>query len=195
MTLESNLHPSPEEYLEIDCASEAKHEYVNGEIIKVAGGSPRHSQIGANTCIAIGKRLRGNNFRVFDSSLRVCLDCTTSVYVYPDLTVVEGAVKCLEGRDETLVNPKVVVEILSPVSMNFDLGSKARWYIRVPTLTDLVLIDQDGIGVEHWVRQSNDRWDVLLLKNVDDVLKMDSLKCEVPVGEIYSGVDMPATLR
>src|SRR5579862_6968473 len=105
---------TPEEYLEIDNASESKHEYVFGEIVKIPGGSPRHSLITANTCIAVGKRLSGGNCRVFDSSVRVCLDRETLFYVYPDLTVIEGAIECLENGDETLVNPKIVVEVLSP---------------------------------------------------------------------------------
>ena len=182
---------TPEEYLEIDHASESKHEYVFGEIVKIPGASPRHSLITANTCIALGKRLSGSNCRVFDSSLRVCLDRETLFYVYPDLTVVEGAIECLEHRDETLSNPKIVVEVLSPSSLNFDLGSKARMYTRVPTLSDLLIIDQDKVGVEHWVRWKGDHWDVALLKDLGDTLKIESVNCVIPVAEFYSGVDWP----
>jgi Uma2 family endonuclease len=179
---------NPDDYFEIDNASEAKHELVFGNLRKLPGGSPHHSQITANTCIAIGKRLAGGNCRVFDSSLRVCLDRETGIYVYPDLTVVEGEIECLEKRDETLVNPKLVVEVLSPASFDFDLGSKARLYTKVPTLTDLLLIDQDKMGVEHWVRCINGHWDVMVLKDAKDVLKLESLNCEVPLAEIYAGV-------
>ena len=186
---------TPEEYLEIDRASESKHEYIFGEIVKVRGGSPQHSLITANTCIALGKRLSGANCRLFDSSLRVCLDRETLFYVYPDLTVVEGAIECLENRDETLANPKIVVEVLSPASLNFDLGSKARMYMRVPTLSDLLIINQDKIGVEHWVRWANDHWDVVLLDDLDDTLKIESVKCEVRVGEIYAGVEFPGAQK
>ena len=184
-------HVTSEEYLEIDTASESKHEYVFGEIVKVRGGSLQHSLITANACIALGKRLAGGNCRVFASSLRVCLDRETSFYVYPDLTVVEGAAECLESRDETLTNPKIVVEVLSPASLNFDLGSKARMYTRVPTVSDLLIIDQDRVGVEHWVRWAGGHWDVVLLKDLNDTLKIESIKCDVPLGELYSGITWP----
>ncbi len=191
MPQQPDSHVTPEEYLEIDGVSESKHEYAFGEMIKVPGGSPRHSLITANSCIALGRRLAGGNCRVFDSSLRVCLDRETSFYVYPDLTVVEGEAKYLEMRDETLTNPKMVVEVLSPDSLDFDLGSKARMYTRVPTLNDLLIIDQDKIGVEHWVRWINNHWDVVLLEDANDMLKLESIGCEIPLGEIYSGVDWP----
>jgi Uma2 family endonuclease len=182
-------HVTPEEYLEIDRNSEAKHEYMFGEITMVPGGSPEHSLIVANTCIALGKRLFGGNCRIFDSSLRVCLDRETWFYVYPDLTVVEGAIEYLEERDETVTNPKIVVEVLAPVSRNVELGGRARMYSRVPSLTDLLLIEQDRIGVEHWVREAGDHWDVVLWKDRAAVIRIESLKCEIPVAEIYAGVD------
>jgi Uma2 family endonuclease len=183
------LEITPADYFDIDQASEVRHELVFGRIVKVPGSSPRHSHITANVCIALGKRLAGSNCRVYDSSLRVCLDRETGIYVYPDLTVVEGTVECLENRDETLANPKLVVEVLSPASLDFDLGSKARLYTKVSSLTDLLIIDQDRIGVEHWVRSVDGHWDVVLLKDANDVLKLESLKCEVPVAEIYSSIE------
>jgi Uma2 family endonuclease len=107
-----------------------------GEVVRVSGKSPAHSLIAANTCIALGKRLQGGPCRVFDSSLRVCLDPATLFYVYPDLTVIEGEIRCLEDADETVVNPKVVIEVLSPSSRNLELGGKARMYTRVGSLTN-----------------------------------------------------------
>jgi len=104
----------------------------------------------ANSCTALGRRLAGSGKRVFDASLRVCLDVETSIYVYPDLTVVEGAVQTLEDADETVTNPKVVFEVLSPATRGMELGDKARMYVRVASLTDLVIIDQDRVLVEHW---------------------------------------------
>src|SRR5579863_7310125 len=137
--VQPDSHMTREEYLEIDRNSEAKHENMFGEMMRVPGGSPQHSLITANTCIALGRRLSGGRCRVFDSSLRVCLDREMSFYVYPDLTVVEGAIECLEQRDETVTNPKIVVEVLSPASRNVELGGKARMYTRVPSLTDLLM--------------------------------------------------------
>ena len=183
-------HVTPEEYLELERASEARHEYMFGQMVRVPGGTPRHSLIVANTCIALGKRLSGGGCRIFDSSLRVCLDVEMSFYVYPDLTVVEGAVECLEQRDETVTNPKVVIEVLSPATRDVELGSKARMYIGVPSLKDLLMIDQNRIGIEHWVRQSADHWSMTRWTKREAVIRMESIDCDVPVAEIYAGVNL-----
>jgi Uma2 family endonuclease len=180
-------HVSPEEYLEIDQHSEVKHEYMFGEMVRVPGGSPRHSLITANTCIALGRRVNSSRFRIFDSSLRVCLNRDASFYVYPDLTVVEGAIECL---DETVTNPKVVIEVFSPATRDVGLGGKARMYLGVPSLTDLLMIDQDRVAVEHWVRESTDRWDVTMWKARDAVIPLESLGFTIPVDEVYAGVQL-----
>jgi Uma2 family endonuclease len=179
-------HVPPDEYLEIDRNSETRHEYMFGEMVQVPGGSPSHSLIAANICIALGKRLQGSRCRVFGSSLRVCLDPASSFYVYPDLTIIEGDVQCLEYADETVTNPKVVVEVLSPRSRNIELGGKARMYLRVASLTELLMIDQDRIAVEHWVRCEGE-WKMTVLEDRGAVLKMESVGCEVPLAEIYAG--------
>jgi Uma2 family endonuclease len=179
---------SPNEYLELERTSESRHEYMFGQVSRVSGKSPQHSLITANVCIALGKRLQGGPCRVFDSSLRVCLDPATAFYVYPDVTVVEGPIRCLEDADETLVNPKVVVEVLSPSSKNLELGGKARMYTRVGSLMELVMVDQDRVAVEHWVRGDGD-WKVTTLEAPSAVLKLESIGCEVPVSEIYSGIE------
>lgn len=178
------------EYLELDRNSEAKNELRGGRIVTVPGGSPRHSLIAANTCIAAGRRL-SDGFRVFDSSLRVCLDRDLSYYVYPDLTIVQSPAEYLEDHNETLVNPKVVVEVLSSATLDSDLGSKARMYTRVPSVHDLLMIDQDRVAVEHWVRWARNRWDVVVLEDRDAVVKLESLGCEIPVAEIYAGLEEP----
>jgi Uma2 family endonuclease len=175
----------------MDRASPAKHEYMFGEMIRVPGGSPRHSLLCANACVALGKRLSGSRCRVFDSSLRACLEEDTAFYVYPDVTVVEGQIECLEYLDETVINPKLVVEVVSPASRDLELGGKARMYIRVPSLTDLLMIDQGRVAIEHWVRRKADRWDMTTVKDRNAVLKIESINCAIPVGELYAGVELP----
>jgi len=179
----------PDEYFELERSSEARHEYMLGEAMQVPGGSPNHSLIVANGCIALGRRLAGTAMRVFDASLRVCLDMGTSIYVYPDLTVVEGPVQTLEYADETVTNPKVVLEVLSPLTRGTELGEKARLYVRVESLTDLVMIDQDRVLVEHWVRQDADHWNVSVVRDGSGVVRLTSIGCEIPVVELYAGVE------
>jgi Uma2 family endonuclease len=179
----------PRDYLELERRSEARHEYMLGQAMQVPGGSPNHSLIVANSCTALGRRLAGSGKRVFDASLRVCLDVETSIYVYPDLTVVEGAVQTLEDADETVTNPKVVFEVLSPATRGIELGEKARMYVRVASLTDLVIIDQDRVLVEHWERREANHWDVSAVRDRSGVVRLASIGCEIPVPELYAGVE------
>jgi Uma2 family endonuclease len=100
-------------------------------------------------------------------------------------------VRCLEDADETVINPKIVVEVLSPASRNIELGSKARMYLRVASLAELMLIDQDRVSVEHWVRRS-EGWSVTAIEDRAAVVKIDSIGCEVPISEIYAGLELTA---
>jgi len=88
-----------------------------------------------------------------------------------------------------VTNPQIVVEVLPPDSPEVELGSKARTYTRVPSLTDLLMIDQKGIGVEHWVRRAGGHWDVALVADREGVIKLEALGCEIPVAEIYGMCD------
>jgi Uma2 family endonuclease len=183
-----------EEYLEFDRKSEFKNEYVFGEIVAMTGGTPWHSLIVMNTAFTLNKKLFGSTCHVFDSSLRVCLDRET-LYSYPDITVVCGALEYTDDRRETVLNPKLVVEVLSPSTRNYDLGDKARMYSRIPSLAELLLIEQRACRIEHWRRQPNGHWDVELIEDPGATVNLESLGCEVPVAEVYSGVEFEVNLR
>jgi Uma2 family endonuclease len=177
-----------EEYLEYDRKSEFKNEYVFGEIVAMTGGTPWHSLITMNTGATLHKKLFGGTCRVFDSSLRVCLDRET-LYSYPDVTVVCGALEYTDDRRDTVLNPKLVIEVLSPSTRNYDLGDKARMYSRIPSLAELVLIEQSECRIEHWRRQPNGHWDIEVVEDRNATLVIDSVGCEVPVAEVYSGIE------
>ena len=177
-----------EEYLEFDRKSEFKNEYIFGEIVAMAGGTPWHSLIATNTIFLLNKTLFGGECRVFDSSLRVCLD-RESLYSYPDVSVVCGPIEYTDERRDTVANPKLVVEVLSPSTRNYDLGDKSRMYARIPSLAELLLIEQSKCRIEHWRRQPNGHWDIEVVEDRGAVLRIDSARCELPVADVYSGVD------
>ena len=91
--------------------------------------------------------------------------------------------------EKVVIGNEIVVEVLSPATRSVTLGDKARMYTRVTSVSELLMIDQDGIAVEHWVRHGEDRWDVSVLRDRADVVKMASIGCEIPVDEIYAGVE------
>jgi Uma2 family endonuclease len=180
---------TPEEYLKFDRGSEFRHEYVFGEIVAMAGGTYRHSKIAANTTRALGNHLSNRPCGVLEGNLRVALH-REALYSYPDGTVVCGEPEFLDTEADTLTNPKLVVEVLSPATRNYDLGDKTRMYWQIPSLTDLLLIEQDKVWIEYWSREPGGKWDRKLANDLGEVLKIESLDCELPLAEIYSGVGL-----
>ena len=181
-----------EEYLDFDRQSEFRNEYVFGQIVAMAGASPNHSLISANTLIAIGARLDRSKCRIYDSGLRVCVD-PQDVYAYPDLTVVCGQMLFSGPRLETASNPKLVVEVLSPSTRAYDLGDKARMYTRISSMEEIVLIEQRQMRIEHWRRLQDKRWELSVLEGGDAILCLPSIGCDVPVAEIYDHVEFETT--
>jgi Uma2 family endonuclease len=177
-----------DEYLEFDRSAEFKHEYVFGEIVPMASGTPNHSAIGSNINAALWNRLRGKPCRSFDSNLRLSLR-RNSLYSYADVTVVCGQPEYLDDKLDTVTNPKLVAEVLSPSTRNYDLGDKTRAYWSVPSLTDLLLVEQDKVSIEYWSRVPGGEWIKKILSSVGDTLKIDSLGCELPAAEIYDRVE------
>jgi Uma2 family endonuclease len=191
MATQSLPYVTPEQYLEYDRNAEYKNEYYYGEIVCMAGGKPQHSLIAVNTSAELRDRLSGGSCRVYNSDLRVCLNKKIS-YVYPDVTVVCGPLNFVDDLEDTITNPKIAVEVLSPSTRNRDLGEKARLYWDVPSLSDLIFVEQDSIGIEHWHRASDSDWRRIVIKEPDGILKIASLNCEIPVSQLYLGAELPA---
>ena len=185
------LYFTVEQYLEYDRNSEFKNEFISGEIVPMLGATPWHSLISSNAGSAFGSRFLACGCRVFDSSLRVCLD-PESNYAYPDATVVCGQLDFSDEIKDTVTNPKIVVEVLSPTTKNYDLGEKLRLYWNIASLTDILLVEQQKVWIEYWFRAPGGEWSKRVLKNLHDTLRIESANCEIPVAEIYAGVEFPA---
>jgi len=181
---------TPEEYLEIERNTDGKNEYINGEIFPVEGGTRAHSRITTNTILAVGKRLAGGVCEVYDSSLNVCID-RSSLYVHPDVSVICGKPEYASSGKDTISNPRLVVEVMSPTTANYDLGWKARRYWKIASLRNLLLIEQEEVWIEHWFRAEGGKWESLVLESLSDILCVESLSIEIPVSEIYRGVEFP----
>jgi Uma2 family endonuclease len=190
MSAPSKVLMSVAEYLAFERASETKHEFVNGEVYAMSGASLEHVEISHNLHLAIGIRLRGKPCRPLGSDMRIRVP-NTRMHTYPDLTIVCGEPILEDQFLDTLLNPTIIFEILSPSTERYDRGAKFAHYRRIETLKGYVLISQSSASVERHIRQEDGQW---LLKAYED-LENDSLELpmvglSVPLSEIYEGVNI-----
>src|SRR5271165_3094788 len=160
-----------EEYLDFDRKSEVSNEYIFGEIVPITGATASHGRIMATTGTAMEKRLAGGACRVF-SGLRVPL-IPGRVSAHPDWTVVCGSVQFTDDQKDTITNPILCVEVLSPSTRNYDLGGKTRMYCNLSSLRHILLIEQNCIGIEHWRRLPSDHWEVEQFRDETGTLRLE----------------------
>ncbi|MCI0694646.1 Uma2 family endonuclease [candidate division KSB1 bacterium] len=174
---------SPQEYLELERAAEYKSQYYAGEIFAMSGGSPRHNLISTNVIGELRTQLKGRPCGVYPSDQRLKIPAT-GLYTYPDVSVVCGEAQF--DDEDLLLNPVLLVEILSDSTEAFDRGKKFEHYRKIPTLREFLLIAQDRCKIDQHVKQEDGRW--VLLSEVSDMqssIKLPSLNCELAVAEIY----------
>ena len=183
---------TPDEYLALEAEAQYKSQYYAGEIFAMAGAQPLHDAITANIIIALGLRFRGRACNVFTSDIRV--RAADDMYTYPDVTALCGEAKFTDSGKQppSLLNPRVVFEVLSPSTEGFDRGIKFARYRRLETLSDYVLVTADAMRVEHHYLRDDGKWDLDDLTRPEEVLRLISVGCEVPLAEIYERVTFPA---
>jgi Uma2 family endonuclease len=180
-----------EEYLRLDRAAEYKSEFLDGEIFAMSGGSLRHSYLAIRWAGHLDSQLRGKNCYVFTSDARVRTPKTGS-YLYPDVSVTCGGPQTHQNSNDILVNPQVVIEVLSPSTAGYDHGKKFERYREIPLLRDYVLVHADLAHVEHYVRQPDASWIFREYRGLETAVPIASIDCNVPLAEVYSGVlDLP----
>jgi Uma2 family endonuclease len=181
---------TPEEYLAFEREAETKSEYFNGEVFAMAGTSLAHNQITANVVTALNSRFRGRPCRALASDMRVKVSQTTS-YVYPDVVVVCGQPQLEDKQKDTLLNPAVIFEILSPSTENYDRGTKFVHYRTLESLTDYLLVSQTEARIEHFARQSADRWLLSLYQGLEAVVSLPAIGCELTLADVYDRIELP----
>jgi Uma2 family endonuclease len=186
MSIQPTPHVTREQYLEIERSTDEKHEFFRGEIFAMEGASEAENLIVGNVLARLHPLLRGRACRVYPSDLRVKIS-PTGLYAYPDVVVVCGQPQ-FEQPGETLLNPTLLVEVLSESSEAYDRGKKSEQYRTLPSLTDYLLIAQDRVLVEHYSRQPEDRWLLHAANRLDDSVTISSLGCELPLSEVYFNV-------
>ena len=182
---------TPEEYLEREAKAEYKSQYFAGEIFAMAGVQPSHDRVNINLITALHQRFRGQTCHVFTSAIRV--RAADDMYTYPDVTALCGEPKFATTGNQppSLLNPRVIFEVLSPSTEAFDRGEKFARYRRLETLTDYVLISTHQMRVEHHRLRDDGVWNYEDLGDPDELLRLTSVECELPLAEIYERVKLP----
>jgi Uma2 family endonuclease len=183
---------SEEEYLSIERAAERKSEYLDGEMFAMSGAAPRHVAIVTNLVRELSTALRGRSCWVFSTDLRLRVS-PTRLYTYPDAMVACGELRFADDRKDTLLNPSVVVEVLSESTQDWDRGGKFAHYRTLDSVTDYLLVAQDRHHVEMFSRRDDGRWLFWETDRDEDRIDLPSVGASLRVGDLYEGVDaLPA---
>lgn len=177
-----------EEYLTIERAAEFRSEFHDGVMYAMAGGTRKHSRISVNCSGALYTRLKGKRCQPYNSDMRILVEAT-GLYTYPDISVVCGPWQAAPNASDCLVNPTVIIEVLSPSTSDYDRGKKFWNYRHIPSLTDYILVSTEDILVEHYTRQDAGQWLLTTLEGVEASLVIASLQISIPLSEIFEDLE------
>jgi Uma2 family endonuclease len=180
---------SPEEYLELETAVECRSEYHDGQIIPMAGGKPNHNKISLNLSSALNFAFRKTAYDVFMSDLRLWIpDCR--LYTYPDVMVVQTPLVFAENRQDTIINPLAIAEILSDSTEKYDRGDKFRMYRSIPNFKEYLLVSQTAMQVEKFTKNETNQWVLSEYAGKDAKITFDSFELEISLDELYDRVEL-----
>ncbi len=184
--LKSLRQMTAEEYLAFDEASEMRHEFIDGDLIPMSGGSRKHSSIIAYTIAALINLLADSNCEVHTNDMRVRV--AGSRYVYPDVSVVCGEARFADEREVVLLNPTVVVEVTSPSSYSYDHVDKLAFYSALPSVQGYLILDQERVFAD-WYRRDQGGWNLKQFSSAADEIALEPLGCRLPLTQVYRGVN------
>ena len=186
-SIAARTYLTPEEYIVAERKATLKSEYLSGEIVAMSGASVAHNLITMNTANQLYNQLVEGGFRVFTGDMRVGIGAGVS-YFYPDVTVVCDELRFEDDVFDTLINPQVVIEVLSDSTANYDRGEKFRRYRQLESLQEYILISQDQIYVEHYLRQGK-QWILSEFSALENVFPLVSIGAELSLNQIYRFVE------
>ena len=182
-----------EEYLELDHNSEEKIEFWDGHIFTLAGVSEEHGQIEVNllTALTLDFRKKKKKCRVFPANIRIKVP-TYLPYRYPDLSALCGEAKFEKlGKQDLLVNPQLIVEVLSDSTESFDRGDKFTYYKSIESFTEYILIAQHRPHITQYVKQADNSWSYKEINGLESKIQIVSVDCEMTLKDIYEDVEFP----
>ena len=177
----------PEEYFEMEEAAEYKSEYYHGEIFAMSGASFNHNITAGNTFASLHSSLSDSDCTVFTSDMKIQVD-EDRHYTYPDISIACGDIEFAKNRNDTIINPIVIFEVLSESTMDYDRGAKFAAYKNISSLKDYILIDQYTCHVEYFYKNEDGKWSLDEFKNLNDTLKIRTLGIELSLKTVYNRV-------
>ena len=177
-----------EEYLAIERASESKHEYFDGEVFAMAGASLPHNRIVGNILSTLDRRLRGSRCEPLPSDMRIHIPSKRK-FTYADVLVVCGTPQFAPGPPDNLLNPRLIVEVLSPSTELYDRTAKFRHYQSIASFAEYLLVEQDEPLIDCFTRGANGLWSLMSYAGTEGTVKLQSIDCELSMPDIYNGVE------
>ena len=189
MSRQVKTYITPEEYLAIERAAEYKNEYVNGEIFAMTGASRKHNLIAGNIFGELRQQLKGKPCEVYPGEMRVKAPAARS-YVYPDVVVVCSEPQFEDGYFDTLLNPILVVEVLSKSTESYNRLAKSAYYRTIESLVEYLLVAQEEYRVEQYIKQADARWLLSDVRSLDSVIELQSIGCSLGLRDIYDRISV-----
>jgi len=177
---------TPDEYLKAERVSEAKAEYVAGQVLEMQGPSIPHARIVRNIQVALANHMKESPCEALAAGIKVKSE--EDKFFYPDVLVFCGEPIYTYGANDVILNPTVIIEVLSRTTSDWDRGGKFEYCRRIETLTDYILVSQDKCQVEHRERQSSTKWTMRFIDGLDGVIRLKTTDCELPLADIYERV-------
>jgi len=180
---------SIEEYLEMENASVEKHEYYKGEIFAMSGAKVPHVVISDNILTVLKQKLKGKKCMPYGSDLRIHIQSNT-LFTYPDISIICGEIITLNDDNYNVLNPAVIIEVLSKSTKNYDRGEKFKLYRDIPTLKEYILADSETIHLEVFRLNENNHWELEEYNSMDSFLFIKAIDEKVAISEIYEGANI-----
>jgi Uma2 family endonuclease len=187
MSTLSKPYLTPEQYLEIERKAEFKSEYYQGEMFAMSGARRAHNLIATNTVRELSQQLLERPCEVYSSDMRVKVS-STGLYTYPDVVVVCGEPRFLDDEFDTLLNPTVILEVLSESTEAYDRGRKFELYRSLESLGEYVMISSLRVRAERYTRQADGSWNYISKTSLEDAIDLKSVDCHLRLADVYERV-------
>lgn len=187
MSIQPDTHISPEAYLLLERKAEVRSEYLNGEIFAMVGASREHNLIATNITREVSQQLKGKPCELYSTDMRVRVPAT-GLYTYPDVVVVCGEPVFEDEHVDTLLNPTLIMEVLSESTESYDRGKKFGHYQTINSLVEYLLIAQDEYRIEQFVKQPDGHWLYSDARSPEGSLELASIQCVLTLKEVYDKV-------
>jgi len=182
---------SIEAYLEMENTALEKHEYYRGEVFAMSGAKVPHNVIAGNVFVSLSNKLRGKKCKPYNSDQRIHIPPNT-LFTYPDISIVCGEVITLNGDEYNVLNPSVIIEVLSTSTKNYDRGEKFKLYRDIATLKEYILVDSESVHIEVFRLNESDHWELEEYDEIAGSLSINAISEIILIADIYEGVKMQA---